>query len=52
MKVDLLGKLSGGLVLAVGAAVLASMFNTSPRVQARGSEDDESTSDTKLIPFH
>jgi hypothetical protein len=43
MKVDLLGKMSRGLILAVGAAVLASMFNTSPRVQARGWEDDEST---------
>jgi hypothetical protein len=43
MKVDLLGKMSGGLILAVGAAVLASMFNTPPRVQARGWEDDEST---------
>jgi hypothetical protein len=43
MKVHLLGKMSGGLILAVGAVVLASIFNTSPRLQARGWEDDEAT---------
>ena len=41
MNGHLLGKISGGLILAVGAALLASMFK--PRVQARAWEDDEAT---------
>jgi hypothetical protein len=43
MKATLLGKMSGGLILAVGAAVLASMFNTTPRVQARNWDGDGET---------